>query len=1720
MKKFLFGLLITCSFMAKAQVYNNEWIQDFSKSYYKFKIGKDGLFRISKTLLDSAGLGTTPAEEFQLWRNGVQVPIYTSVVSGPLPAGAYIEFWGQMNDGIPDKQLYRRPEYQVDDKWSLSTDTSTYFLTSNNVIGNNLRIVNDNNNVSGTTLPVEPYFLYTAARHFKDKINNGKAVNVGENLYSSSYDKCEGWSSADIVTSASTSGITYGSNTSTLNNLFVYTGAGAPSPSFKIAISGNANYLRRYTASINGDSVIGNQFIEYTSVIDSTSFNLSSIASNNASINVKNIAFVECPTDLPCQTDRIVIHKYELTYPRQFNFGGGSNFEFSLPASSIGYNLQISNFAFGSTTPVLYDLSNNRRYVADVTSSPLLKFVLPASDITRRLILVSEDASNINAVSGMRSVVFKDYSKADQVGDYLIISHPYLFNGSNGNPVEDYRAYRSSVPGGSFNAKIYLSDELIDQFAFGIKKHPLGIRNFIRFARNTFPVLPKHVFLIGSGVYYVQQKAYENSTDPTIKSNLDRLNLVPTFGWPASDILLTAEPGSSIPEIPIGRLSVVYPQEVTVYLNKVKEYEQAQANQSPSTDRKWMKNVVHIVGASDDNLGHILSQSMEGFRKIIIDTLYGAKVSTFSKSSADAVQQLNSQDLSDLINNGTSLITYFGHSSASTLEFNLDNPENYSNQGKYPLFIGLGCNAGNFFSYNPTRFITKETLSEKYVLYPNRGTIGFISSTHFGIVQYLDIWNSRAYKRISNTSYGKSIGEIMKKTAEDVFSAQSQEDFYARANVEESELHGDPAITLNSPPKADYVIEDPMVKITPGFVSVADASFKVDIKALNIGKAVKDNIIIEIKRQFPDQSIEVVRRDSIFKSSDRTLSNFSRFEDSISLTIPIDPVHDKGLNKLIVTLDPDNAIDELFETNNSVTKEVMIYEDEARPVYPYNYAIINKNNIKMYASTANPFSASKEYRMEMDTTELFNSPLKVTRSLTQGGGVLEFDPGISFTDSTVYYWRVAPVPATGPYAWNTASFIYLPNSAPGYNQSHYFQHLRSNTENISLDSISRQWGYNNSTSDLFVRNGVFPTAASFAVDFSVAINGDAYIRSVCGISNIIVNVIDSRTFQPWVNAPTGSSRFGSDVVCGDSRIYNFQFNILDTNKRRKLVEFLDLIPKGFYVIVKNTSGTEMSSNTYPDTWKKDTTYLGMGNSIYHRLYNQGFKDIDSFNRPRAWIFIYKKDDAIEFQPKYSFSDGLYDKITLAATCNTKDTIGYITSPRFGPAKAWKQIVWSGLVTDSVPGDDPVIDIVGIKKTGEADTLFKSVNLNQKSFDISSVSAKQYPFLELHMRNIDTINYTPFQLKYWRILNDPAPEGAVAPNIFYSMSDTLDVAEPLNFKVAFKNVSEVEFSDSILIKASITDKNNIIHTLPVWKQKALMKNDTLLISNPIDTKKLTGNNSVFVEVNPDNDQPEQYHFNNVFYKAFYVRPDTINPVMDVTFDNVHILNHDIVSARPDIIIKLKDEAKWFLLSDTSIMKVQVRFPDGHLQDYNFDGTTMQFTPAQQAPSTNNTATLNVKPFFDQDGDYELLVTGRDMSQNQAGAIQYRVSFQVFNKAMISNMLNYPNPFTTSTAFVFTITGSEVPQNIRIQILTVTGKIVREINKDELGPLRVGRNITEFKWDGTDQYGEKLGNGIYLYRVITNLNGKSLDKFNQLDANGKAYDLDKYFNKGYGKMYLMR
>ncbi|MGZ5190945.1 MAG: hypothetical protein ACXWCZ_07970, partial [Flavisolibacter sp.] len=718
-----------------------------------------------------------------------------------------------------------------------------------------------------------------------------------------------------------------------------------------------------------------------------------------------------------------------------------------------------------------------------------------------------------------------------------------------------------------------------------------------------------------------------------------------------------------------------------------------------------------------------------------------------------------------------------------------------------------------------------------------------------------------------------------------------------------------------------------------------------------------------------------------------------------------------------------------------------------------------------------------------------------------------------------------------PTSWNGSSFVFLANSDPGFAQNHFFQHMRSTGGlGMSLDTNSRHWKFGNRFFNVFIRQGTWISSIGQEAGLSVAINGLATIRNTCWFQSVVFNVFNGTHFVPLKNITSvsgsgtmnvGSALYGSAANnCSSSRQWNFEYRWDTDSSRKKARDFMEnVIPDGSYVVVRSFL---LDPVAYPDLaplikyaadWKADEAIFGPGQTLYHALKNAGFSAIDSFNRPRQFAMIYKKNDP-SFTPKFILTEGTFDNVTITSDAFVPDTVGLINSPQFGPAREWKELKWDGK-TDVTPGDNPRVNVIGVRPNGLTDTLMKELNLTQRTVNISSINAAQYPYLKLQMINADSVNVTPYDLKYWRLTGIPAPEGAIAPNIFFQLKSNLDPGEALEFKIAFKNISEQPF-DSLKVRMVVTDRNNVQHVIPVFKHKPLPnQNDTVHIRYPIDTRYFGGHNLLYVEVNPDSDQPEQYHFNNFAYGEFNVKADTLNPLLDVTFDNVHILNHDIVSSRPNIVIKLKDEAKFNPLDDNTIMTVQVRYPDGTLVPYNFNSDTLQFIPAQQAPNNDNTASAVFKPYFPEDGEYELIVSGKDMSGNTAGSQQYRVSFQVINKPMISNMLNYPNPFTTSTAFVFTLTGSEVPQNIKIQVLTVTGKVVREITKDELGPLHIGRNITEFKWDGTDQYGQKLGNGVYLYRVVTNLNGKSLDKYTSRDE-----VTDKYFNKGYGKMYLMR
>jgi flagellar hook assembly protein FlgD len=232
--------------------------------------------------------------------------------------------------------------------------------------------------------------------------------------------------------------------------------------------------------------------------------------------------------------------------------------------------------------------------------------------------------------------------------------------------------------------------------------------------------------------------------------------------------------------------------------------------------------------------------------------------------------------------------------------------------------------------------------------------------------------------------------------------------------------------------------------------------------------------------------------------------------------------------------------------------------------------------------------------------------------------------------------------------------------------------------------------------------------------------------------------------------------------------------------------------------------------------------------------------------------------------------------------------------------------------------------------------------------------------------------------------------------------------------------------------------------------------------------------------------------------------------------MHILNGDIVNPTSEILITLKDDNPFLLMSedaDTSNFGIFLTDPSGEQNRIPFiDNNGNQILQWIPADESNLKFKIIYNANFEEEGEYELMIQGTDKSGNLSGDLEYRGKFDVILASTITHMMNYPNPFSTSTRFVFTLTGNQPPDELIIQIMTVTGRIVREITESEIGPIRIGRNISEYAWDGRDEFGDQLANGGYLYRVKAQIDGESIEH--------RSSGADKHFKKSWGKMYLMR
>ncbi len=1615
-----------------AQNFGNEWV-NHNQEYYRFSISETGMHKVSKSEFISAGvpIGNYNPQQIQLFFKGKEIPCYIEGES----AGdiQFIEFFAEENNGWFDVGMYNDPINQTNPHYSIINDTASVFITWSEGYNNKRYSIENDQNFNGYTPASYCYAsvlnLYTNKYYIGD-VNNPDCE----------YTEAEAW--ADNIRIQ---------NASTVTKKII-----TPNP-FNGTIPVTIDWsLITFSKGLHNLTIEGPGFVEDTSFSGiKTIKNIQSVSTASLA-NENNILF-SSNTSTEGDTDFSAVSYIEIKYPMLFKFEGVTSKLFSLP-SSPGEKTYIEIVEFGhGNTPLIYDLINGKRIVATVDND-VVKALIPATINESELVIVHPQA--YKSVAQISKSTMVNYSNLNK--EYIILTHPKLMS-----EAEYYKAHR--------NAYVVNVDELYNQFAYGIQKHPMAIRNFASYILNNWTVQPKNLFIIGKGVSASGDDGYVG-----YRKNLGayRNCLIPPMGNPPSDVLLTAKTDgvSAYSAIPTGRLAALTPKQVADYLAKVIEFESNEA-------AEWMKHAIHFGGGSNSNDQARFESYLKEYENYFEDTLFGGYVSTFLKTSSAPIEITKSDSVENLINNGVSIMTFFRHGSTTGFDQNIDDPSAFLNFGKYPLLIANSCHTGNIFL--PNQFST----SEDWVLIPNKGTIGFLAVTHRGYAAYLNLFTNNLYKRLSSVDYGKSLGYMINSTRQEIINSYPTSDL-TRNTAQEFTLHGDPALVLNSFPLPDFVMQKSSISFSPSILTTEIDSFNLNIAAKNIARATPEAFAIHVARTFSDGS----------SIDTQIIVNGLKYKENISIKYPINRLKGQGVNSFFISMDANFQVEELSESNNITTVVTFISSSDLIATVPYEYSLIPEPPKALKAVTGDPFASQSTNTFQLDTSYLFSSPFLISENITHPGGVVEWVPPVSFEQNKTYYWRTGKSETKNGEKWSASSFVYQINKS-GWLQGDFGQLKNNAFIFIKPNSATKQFDFITTPKRLSCYNIGSPSNNSEYYKIRFAID-EITDYSSCGAGGaMLLVVIDTLDLMPWesdkdeafgnTNYPKCASRNRNDlyfVFPGNNEGVANLANVVD-----------NYVPNGFYILtysfnqIKYSDWSEANVQAF-ESW-------GAANIRFQTDYT-------------PYIFFTKKNDITE--SKEVIGTSIDDVIKLEDVDLINNFVyGDIYSTLIGPSQNWELVEWDATKLEDNPEEVAYLKINGVKSNGEMVLLHDSIVEN--SIDISGISSQTYPYLKLGFHTKDEVFKTPSQLDYWLVQYTPISDLAINPtkgHEFYS--DTLQEGDIGSMTIAIENIGTVDV-DSVLVRYWLQNSKNENFPLDWHRLSPLKPNEVVLDTISFKTLYHSGNMSLWLEINPivaetlEYDQPEQNHFNNLAKKIFFIEQDAHNPLLDVTFDGVHIMDGDIVSARPEITIQLKDENPFIAIDDTATFSLYVKSQQNNTEKKISlsNNSEVIFIPAELP---KNYAQLIYQPEFAEDGIYELRVRAKDATGNESGSFDYLISFQVINESSITNVFNYPNPFSTSTRFVFELTGSEIPEEFRIDILTVTGHVVKIIYQDDLGPLNIGKNITQYVWDGRDMYGDPLANGVYFYKVSARLNGKELKN--------RETGTNKFFKNGFGKMYIMR
>lgn len=552
------------------------------------------------------------------------------------------------------------------------------------------------------------------------------------------------------------------------------------------------------------------------------------------------------------------------------------------------------------------------------------------------------------------------------------------------------------------------------------------------------------------------------------------------------------------------------------------------------------------------------------------------------------------------------------------------------------------------------------------------------------------------------------------------------------------------------------------------------------------------------------------------------------------------------------------------------------------------------------------------------------------------------------------------------------------------------------------------------------------------------ISAGLFAGSTCLITLDGKNTLDNTYFQG-----IGISIFNpAALTLEDSK----SFDLFNNHANHNAFEaFVKSIPNG-KIIALGISGDAVNNNS--------TQFRNVLKSI-------GSTKADSIQFKGSWAFIGVKggNPSTFLEVVKSPFSGL---ISINQNFTKINSDGELSTDILGPVAKWKNITVAG---EDNPNLKSFITTIGfLSTTSKGDTIYNKLITNG-NLELNSV---KHPYCQFIVRIVDETKRGVGSLKKIDIDYIGTSELGTNYQVVSVSKDTLDQGEKVNLNFAVYNVGESTASN-FKVRVDLIKKDNSKEKLFEQVVDSIQTEKKKDFAPAYTTDKITGSNHFQITIDTENSVTELYKDNNFYSVPFYVKLNSKPASIKLTIDGSDIINGDFISSKPNFKIELNDES---LIPITDTSKVLLYLNNKRIYFAN-DSNILTYSYS----SNNPKLVVNYNPTL-ADGNYTFKVVGKNATDQIIDSTGIVRKFTVKNQFQLLNAYNYPNPFKGETHFTFKLT--QLPDELKILIYTIAGRKIKEI---KLGSSDLRYDFNRIYWDGRDEDGDILGNGVYIYKIIS-------------------------------------